>query len=335
MRELFGIASKLTLKKLLNFIRVIAGYYSSRLLRRPIVLGMPFALAIEPTTSCNLRCPECTSGLRAFTRPTGMLDMDFFKSIVDGAEKELMYLNFYFQGEPFLNRKLSEMISYSSAKKIYTSTSTNAHYLDDDNAKRIVESGLDRLIISIDGTTQAVYEKYRIGGSLEKVLKGAGNIIFWKKKLKKKLPLIVFQFLVVKHNEHQVNEAKKIAKEIGADKIVFKTAQINDSEDVNNLIPRNKRYSRYKFRNGKWEIKNKLLNHCWRLWHSTVITWDGKMVPCCFDKDANYKMGDLHSNSFNEIWNGNDYMHFRKSVLINRKNNSICTNCTEGTTVFN
>jgi radical SAM protein with 4Fe4S-binding SPASM domain len=119
------------------------------------------------------------------------------------------------------------------------------------------------------------------------------------------------------------------------DKIVFKTAQIYDYENGNALIPHNAKYARYKKnKNGKFELRNELLNHCWKLWHSSVITWDGKTVPCCFDKDAHYTMGNLHEDGFKKIWKGSAYNRFRSSVLKSRKETDICQNCSEGTTVF-
>ena len=170
----------------------------------------------------------------------------------------------------------------------------------------------------------------------EKVLEGTRNIIDWKKKLNSKKPYVVFQFLVVHPNEHQIEKAKKLAKETGVDNIVFKTAQVYDYQKGNSLIPETKKYSRYKENNnGEYELKNKLLNHCWKLWHSSVITWDGKTVPCCFDKDAKYKMGNLNEHKFRVIWKGNLYSQFRQAVLKSRKETDICTNCSEGSTVFN
>jgi radical SAM protein with 4Fe4S-binding SPASM domain len=297
--------------------------------------GLPVSIAIEPTTSCNLRCPECPSGLRSFSRPTGMLDKTFFEKTIDELSNHLVYLIFYFQGEPYLNPAFLEMVQYASLKNIYTATSTNAHYLNDENAKRTVESGLDRLIISIDGTTQDVYEQYRIGGSLDKVLKGTRNIVKWKKMLRSKTPHTIFQYLVVRPNEHQTNGVKKLARDLGVDEVAFKTAQVYDYENGNPLIPENEKFSRYKKRDdGKWEIKNKLLDHCWKMWHSCVLTWDGKVVPCCFDKDASHAMGDLKESSFKEIWFGEKYNAFRKSLLGGRSAVDICTNCTEGTKVW-
>ncbi|MCY7292216.1 MAG: radical SAM protein, partial [Ferruginibacter sp.] len=145
--------SKLTLRRLINGGKVLGSFYVSRLLKRPVQWGYPVSISFEPTTSCNLRCPECPSGLRQFSRPTGMLQNDFFTKTIDEIHKELLYLIFYFQGEPYLNPDFLKMVKYASYKKIYTATSTNAHYLNDDAARKTVESGLDRLIISIDGTT--------------------------------------------------------------------------------------------------------------------------------------------------------------------------------------
>src|SRR5690242_1278530 len=270
-----NLFSKLTFRRSFNAAKVMASYQLTKLFKKPLQWGYPISISFEPTTSCNLRCPECPSGLREFTRPTGMLKKDFFKETIDDVYKELLYLIFYFQGEPFLNPDFLEMVKYAHNKGIYTATSTNAHYLTDEKAKRTVESGLDRLIISIDGTTQDVYKQYRVGGQLDKVISGAKNIVRWKKELKSKKPFVVFQFLVVKPNEHQIEDVKKLAKEIGVDDVWFKTAQVYDfKHDPNNLIPTIDKYSRYSKKGDEYEFKGKLANHCWRLWHDPVITWD-------------------------------------------------------------
>ncbi len=264
-----------------------------------------------------------------------MLEDDLFKKIIDDIHRQLWYLIFYFQGEPYLHPKFLDLVKYASSKGIYTATSTNAHYLTDANARKTVESGLDRLIISIDGTTQEVYEQYRIGGKLEKVLEGTRNIVKWKKELKSSTPHIIFQFLVVQPNEHQIAEVEQLAKELGVDEIGLKTAQIYDYEHGSPLIPTIDKYSRYaKQSDGSWKIKNRLLNHCWKLWHSCVITWDGGVVPCCFDKDAWYNMGSLQEQSFRSLWWNGPYKDFREKVLRSRSEIEMCKNCTEGTKVW-
>jgi radical SAM protein with 4Fe4S-binding SPASM domain len=331
-----NLLSKLTFRRLWNAGKVLSSYYMSKWTKKPIQWGYPVSISFEPTTSCNLRCPECPSGLRAFTRPTGMLQKDFFRDTIDQLSGDLLYLIFYFQGEPYLNPSFLDMVQYASQKGIYTATSTNAHYLNDANARKTVESGLDRLIISIDGTTQDVYQQYRVGGKLEKVLQGARNIMKWKKELNSKTPFVFFQFLVVKPNEHQIEDVKKLAKEIGVDDVRFKTAQVYDYEnDPNKLIPTLDKFSRYrKNTQGEFEFKNSLSNHCWRLWHATVISWDGLVVPCCFDKDAQHTLGDLKGKPFKEVWHSDDYVQFRRQILQSRKNIDICANCSEGTKVW-
>lgn len=310
---------------------VYASFYLSRWTKKPIQWGMPFSISIEPTTSCNLRCPECPSGLRSFTRPTGMLQPELFRKTIDEMQWHLSYLTFYFQGEPYLHKEFLDMVQYARSKKIYTATSTNAHYLNDVNAKKTVLSGLDRLIISIDGTTQETYKAYRVGGHLKKVMEGAKNVMKWKKELKSQTPYVIFQFLVVKHNEHQVEDLREIAREIGVDEVILKTAQVYDYEHGNPLIPEDEKYSRYKKNaDGTYSIKNTLENSCWKLWHSCVITWDGKVVPCCFDKDAQYRQGDMNDLSFKDIWFGEAYRDFRSKLVRSRKEIDICTNCSEG-----
>ncbi len=329
------LVKKLTLKKLSNAFKVWISYQISKRTKQAANYGLPISIAIEPTTSCNLRCPECPSGLRQFTRPIGMLEPSFFKTTIDSVYKELIYLTFYFQGEPYLNPNFLEMVKYASNKNIYTSTSTNAHYLTPEQALKTVESKLDRLIISIDGTTQETYEQYRIGGVFQKVIDGTKNIIAAKKKLNSRTPHIIFQFLVVKPNEHQLNDVRQLADELGVDEVVFKTAQVYDFKNGNPLIPANQKYSRYKQQtDGTFKIKNELLNQCWRMWSSCVVTWDGIVVPCCFDKDAKHQLGDLKKQKFNSIWESNSYQLFRRSILKSRQEIDICMNCSEGTKVL-
>ena len=327
--------STLSWRKVGNYILLLTGYFISRWTKKVVHLGNPWSIAIEPTTSCNLRCPECPSGLRSFSRPTGMLEKNRFEKLIKEISPDLAYLTFYFQGEPYLNPGFLEMVSVAARQGIYTSTSTNAHYLKEDVARKTIESGLHRIIISLDGTTQETYEKYRIGGDLDKVIEGTKNLVRLKKELNSHTPHIIFQFLVVRHNEHQIADVYKLAEELGVDEVKLKTAQIYDFENGSDLMPVQDKYSRYaRKKDGTFRIKNPLLNHCWQMWHSCVVTWDGKVVPCCFDKDAQHSLGQTGQTSFGSIWKSPEYHQFRASVLKSRNEIDICTNCTEGTTVW-
>lgn len=319
----------------LNLMKLRFTFHLSRWRGKVVHRGMPLNISVEPTTSCNLRCPECPSGLRAFSRPTGMMEPAFFKSLVSELRPGLASINFYFQGEPFLNTNLHEMIGFAAQRGIYTATSTNAHYLNAENAEKTVRSGLHRLIISIDGTSQDTYQQYRIGGKLDKVIQGTKEILAARKRLKSRTPHVIFQFLVVKPNEHQTDDVLRLAKDLGVDEVRFKTAQVYDFENGNPLIPDNEKYSRYrKGLDGKWKLKNKMENHCWRMWQGCVVTWDGKVVPCCFDKDAQHTLGEVSKTDFRSLWKSSDYNNFRRSVLTNREEIDICKNCTEGTKVW-
>ena len=334
-KDNFQILRHLTFARLVNLVLLRFSYSISRILKRSIVWGKPFTVSIEPTTACNLGCSECPSGLKNFTRPTGKLDLELNRQLIQQLGKQLFYINYYFQGEPFLHPQFLELIKDAKKQHIYTATSTNAHFITEKRAQEIVQSGLDRILISIDGTTQEVYEQYRVHGTLQKVLDGTKHLVEARKKLKSKTPHIIFQFLVVRPNEHQIEDAKLLANEHQVDEIRFKTAQVYNYEDGNPLIPTIEKYSRYKrHANGKFTVKSSLDNHCWRMWSGAVVTWDGKVVPCCFDKDATHEMGNLSKENFNAIWKGIAYTAFRKQLLKGRKEIDICKNCSEGTKVW-
>ena len=334
-QDSLNFLSKLTTRRAWNFTQVLASFYYSKWTRRAVQWGMPVTVSIEPTTACNLRCPECPSGLRAFSRDTGNLKEDFFRKTIQELHRDLFYLIFYFQGEPYINPRFLDMVQFAHSKKIFTITSTNGHFLDDENARKTVESGLDRLIISVDGTTQETYEQYRISGKLDTVLEGARNIVKWKKKLKSRRPHVVFQFLVVRPNEHQIPEIYRLAREIGVNEVKLKTAQVYDYEHGNPLIPTLDQFARYRqMPDGDWQVKHALDPHCWKLWHSCVITWDGIVVPCCFDKDAQHRLGDLKKTTFRNLWHSPAYYDFRRAILRGRDQIDICQNCTEGCAVW-
>ncbi len=223
------------------------------------------------------------------------------------------------------------MVSYAKYRKIFSTTSTNGHFLTKENAIKTIESGLDRLIISLDGLDQLTYEKYRVGGNFEKVKQGIQNLVIAKKETGNNHPFIVIQFIVFKTNEHQLEEAKKLKKKWGVDKVEIKTAQVYSVQDKNQLIPENKKHRRYhQNEKNEWIIKHDIPNKCNRMWRAAVVSWDAQVVPCCFDKDADFQMGNLLENSFEEIKNSEKYTHFRNQVFTNRKQIDICRNCTEG-----
>jgi radical SAM protein with 4Fe4S-binding SPASM domain len=333
--ELIALIKFFSVKKAVNVIRLYLSVIVSRFFKKSYISGLPFALSIEPTTSCNLGCPECPSGLKQFTRKIGNLSVTLNKKIIDELKGSLTYINYYFQGEPYINKNFFDFVQYANSNKIFCSTSTNGHFLNDENCVKTIESGLKRLIISIDGNSQETYEIYRKKGKYERVIEGTKNIIKWKKELNSQYPHVIFQFLVFKTNEHLIEEMKTLAANLGVDELRLKTAQFYNFENGNELIPNNEKYSRYrKTKNGNYILKNKFSNHCWRMWSSAVVTSKGGIVPCCFDKDSVNTLGDLEKENFQKVWLSKKYNDFRKQIFSDRKEIEICQNCSEGSKVW-
>ena len=325
---------RISFYKWVNLFKLFLSYSYSRFSKTPVIWGLPYAIAFEPTTACNLKCPECPSGLRKFTRPTGNADFLLFENTIKQTHKHAFYLTLYFQGEPLINPDFHKMVRKAKQNKFYVATSSNAHFFNKENAIKTVESGLDKLIISLDGLTQETYSKYRIEGTLQKVLDGIENLVKAKKELGSSTPFIIVQFLAFSHNEHEIGSVKKIKNKLGVDSVKIKSAQFYEP-DRSDLIPENEELSRYKkTESGSYAIKNKIVNRCWRLWSSPVITQDGLVLPCCFDKDAEHSLGKLNGVSFTNIWKENKYNDFRKQVFSDRSKIDICRNCSEGSKVW-
>ncbi|MCX6278725.1 MAG: radical SAM protein [Bacteroidetes bacterium] len=345
---------QLRLRQLLNFIWLVYGYLISRITKRVYHRGMPVAVSIEPNNTCNLHCPECPAGIKELTRPQGFMDPILFRSIIDQLSPFLAYLTLYFQGEPYLSKHLFDFVAYARSQKIFTVTSTNGHFLNEKTVKQTIDSGLNRLIISLDGFDRQSYEQYRKGGDFVKVIEGIRLVVSEKKRQKRQNPQIILQCLILKPNENNLEEIRRLGKELGVDQVVFKTAQFNNYKNGNPLMPVNPKFSRYtkKVQSSKFKvqsssqstIKTPLLPisnlptyqltslpsySCFRSWSSCVITWDGKVVPCCFDKDAAHLLGDLTKQSFQEIREGKPIHDFRRKILLNRKGIDICSNCSQ------
>ena len=331
LRMAMDLVRHLTPYRILNILKIYSSYWLSRLLRKNLQWGLPISISVEPTTFCNLNCPECPSGLKKFSRPTGKITREDFANILEQMGRHLQYITLYFQGEPLLNKDFAEFVRMARCKNIYVATSTNAHYLDENAAHEMVQSGLNRLIISLDGTDADTYVKYRRGGNFNQVLENIKTMVRVRKASGKKHPLLELQFLVLKHNQHQVEEIKKLGKELGFDIVSLKTAQVYEFEEGNDFIPDIDRYSRYeKQADGKYRIKNKLPNYCFRMWSGCVVTWDSRVVPCCFDKDAEHQFGKMDEQDFKTIWRSPDYNAFRQQILKDRSQIDICRNCSEG-----
>ena len=321
---------KLTVKRIINYSLLRLEYVLSFIAKKPYLHTKPFAASIEPANYCNLRCPECPTGRLEIDKKGLNLSFAAFQKMINPLLPELFYLNLYFQGEPFLNKELTEMIAYAHKKNIITNISTNGHFLSEEIIDKIISSHLDRIIISVDGTTAETYEQYRVGGKFDTVIEGIERLVQRKKERKSSTPFIELQFIVFSTNEHEISSIKRIAKETGVDAIKLKTAQLYDYKHGNPLMPTIDKYNRYrKMADGTFIRKKAVRNSCWKSWSSVVVSTEGDVLPCCFDKHKEYTYGNLFEQGFGSIWNGNKATAFRTQVLKNRKCIGMCTNCTE------
>jgi len=301
-------------------------YLASLITGRAVTYGLPPAIGIELTNHCNLECPECLTGSGRMTRSKGYMDVSLFDKIISELKDFLYYLTLSFQGESMMHPRFFYFLA--RAHEIKTVLSTNGHFLSPENASKLVKSGLHKLIVSIDGMDQDTYSCYRRGGALNSVLDGVKNVHDANLRAGRPLKLEV-QFLVSRKNEHQVDFVRHFASEMKAS-FRLKSLQIINPDSYDTWLPSNPRYSRYKKKNDEYTIKSQLPDRCARLWFNPVITWNGKVVPCCFDKDADHILGDMNEDTFRDIWNGPKYRIFRKSVLAGRYMTEICRNCTSG-----
>jgi radical SAM protein with 4Fe4S-binding SPASM domain len=319
-------------RRLTNFLAVLASMGFSWALRRPIVWGRPFMLMVEPTNFCNLKCPLCPSGNGQMLRPRGNMELDDFKRLVDQLGDEVFMMMMWNQGEPFINKCFNQMVRYAHDRGIFTFTSTNGHFIrSDEQARAIVESGLDEIIVSLDGVDQETYAKYRVGGQIERVFDGVRLLVKAKEFLGVQTPLINLQFIVMKHNERDLAEAELLAKGLKVDKFLVKTAQVYSSADAEEFLPEEEQYRRYERKEEGLVVKGQPARGCKVLWYSSMVNWNGAVAPCCFDKDVDFEMGQaFNGQSFDEIWRGRAYMDFRQQLLANRNGHDMCRNCSEG-----
>lgn len=319
----------LTIKKACNLLKNRASFVWSLVSGSGRVAGAPVTLSVEPCAVCQLRCPECVLGSGQLKRSRKFIDFELYKKLIDQNRDTLCYLTLYFQGEPFLSPRIFDMISYADQRGIFTATSTNAQNIDDTTAEKIVASGLKKLIVSLDGTTQSSYERYRQGGKMENVLAAIEKINGEKAKKSVATPAIELQFIVFRHNEAEIGAFKRLAKRLKVQKATVKTAQIYDFQNKENLIPNKRNLSRYAKKNGIWRLKRSKHNFCLRQWQGAVVTTDGDVVPCCFDKNADFSFGQLANADFMQLWHGERAARFRQQILRDCAAFEMCRNCPE------
>lgn len=314
----------LTILRLLNLLSAVCNYLFLKIKQSHRPTNNPITITLELSSVCNLACPECPVGMGKVKRDNKFLDLDLAKSIIDRHYRHAIVAIMYFQGEPMLNPSWSEIVQYARKKNLYTIMSTNAQLLDAINCKRVINSGLNRIILSAEGIDQSVYEQYRIGGSFLSVVEGLKKLSIVKREAGTNGFEIVYQTLLTKYTENHLHYIRRKALSWGADRVEFKTIQIyNQSQNnIDKWLPTRVQYQRKNLRKGyRYKVRSIV---CWRLLTNAVYTADGVLLPCCFDKLGEYPFG----LELNKAWHSNARMVFINRLRKGRDNPDICRNCT-------
>lgn len=311
-----------TPRKFANLLSIKA----QRWLRCDQVMGMPAYYFIDPINICNLRCPLCPTGRGILARPRGRMTVADLKRIVDEIAPYAYRVELYNWGEPLLHPQIFDMIKYVSQRRISVGLSSNLNHLDADMARRLVESGLSQLVVSIDGATQDSYGAYRRRGKLADVLRNLELLLETRRTLKLRTPFIIWRMLIGKHNEREVEAVRTMAYEIGVDS--FSTGMLfvdtHDPKQVGQWLPTDPAYSGYDYREEKLEN----VWDCHDLWEGMVINWDGGVAPCCWLHDAQCDFGNVTHQTIRQIWNGPNYVSARRVIgRRGRRPNDVPTIC--------
>lgn len=348
---------RLTCKRILNVLRAECSYALS-LAKIVHVQHLPTFVSIEPANFCQLHCPECPVGNSQIrSAETGenyahherksVMEWQDYLAILGKISPVIHTLILHWQGEPLLNKNIAEMVRAAKAEGLYVMLSTNGQLLNEELARSLYDAGLDRIVISIDGFSQETYEKYRAEGSLKKAMDSLRH---------RSAKVIELQTLALRSNESEWPWIRSHFRQLGADQFTLKTAQFYDYENGNEQMPTDSRFCRYqKDKNGRYSLKKNLrilpnslypifakihAHSCHRLWTGCVISTSGNVYPCCYDKAHSYPMGNLLTQSLEEVWHSDAANSFRHTFVHGNSANSgntssanfgeafsICRNC--------
>ena len=327
LKLLLAYCKCLNLGKISNYILLKTALFLSRVTGKMILWGKPFAITFETVSGCNLQCPGCETGIGALERKSGLMDTDEFLLVLNKLPKTVFHINLHAQGEPLLHNDIGNFIRLARQRKIFVSMSTNGTLLNQSIAQTLINAGLNHIIVSLDGFDQKSYSEYRKGGDFDTVVNNTKELIRLRKKSGKNSPFVEIQTVVTKHNENHLNSIKRIAKSIGADVFTLKTAYVPDLSSLPSYFTNNKKYRRYKTsKNGTLSSIKKPPRFCFRQRSGFVVLNNMDVVPCCFDKNARWKIGNLTSDSFESILKNEKSILLQK--LLQSKNPPLmCENC--------
>lgn len=323
------------IKALKNFLKVELQHY----LRNPYVKGYPYMLTFETGNLCQLECPLCPVGRGKESLPQGFLKFENFKKLIGEIGEYLVIVFLYNWGEPLLNKDIFKMAQLARKNGIFTIMSTNLNRFNDKICEKLIVSGPDMLLVSLDGASQETVEKYQRGNNYLEVMGNIESILEAKRDLGKERPILQWRFLVNKYNEHDIPKAKRIASRLGINLELGTLAcdmgrmlfldPYEQFENIKSWLPLNEKHSLYNYKEQK--RKNIPENDCSFLWRHSIVNWDGSVFPCCWVYDSEFSFGNAFERNFEDIWNNENYISARSLFNGGDRNNknalTICDIC--------
>jgi MoaA/NifB/PqqE/SkfB family radical SAM enzyme len=296
--------------------------YRRELYDRPLELGPPQVMYLDPATVCNLRCPICPTGNGTLRIAKTAMKLPEFEAVLEQIPETVRLIELYNWGESLLNPIILEMIERLKARQIELRVDTNLSFeKPDDFFEQLVRSGLDEIRVSADGLSQDVYEKFRVGGKIDLVQANLRTLVRFKRQLGVSHPRVIWKYIVNRHSEPEVEDARRLAGEIGVE---FATSPIglgeylpepdvdlrwDDDAKREAWLPRDQAWWRPFYRE-QTELPINPTPCDW-LFEKPVVAASRKVLPCCYVSDEKWAFGDLATQSFDEIWNGPAYRSAR------------------------
>jgi radical SAM protein with 4Fe4S-binding SPASM domain len=294
----------------------------------------PTKITVESGNVCNLRCPLCPTGQVDPSATKGLLPYETFEKVLDQLGKDLITIRLYNWGEPLLNKDLIRMCELAYRRRVSIKLSSHLNNLTDEQAEGLLRAKVKKIYISADGATPETYAIYRRGGDFHKLLDNIRMLVSKKRKLGAYYTRIIWLFHVFRHNEHEVDTVRELARELGVElklnqartdmgKEVFETAEEALVRD-GHWLPTNDAYCAYD-RDQKHAQREPM---CTLPWKDTAINWDGTVLACCSIYSEKYAYGSIHDASFSEVWNNPMYVDARREIIGRKETReTICKTC--------
>jgi radical SAM protein with 4Fe4S-binding SPASM domain len=274
-----------------------------RIHKASLLKSAPLYLIIDPSFACQLQCPYCHGNM---VREAGVslpvMKEDMVDAILAKYGDTLLQAHFFNWGEPLLNNKFSLFVKKAHELDIWTTSSSNFSLnISEESIDSIILSGLDLLIVSVDGTTQETYERYRVGGNLQLVLDNLKTLVERRRILGSRTPEIRFQILDFPWTHDQIEEARAIATDIGVDEFDAKGGCIHPPKKLVNLtagqntkkVLMREGYQTNFLRLQKEKKEKYRYFGCDHLYHQLSINSDGSVHPCCYVYEPGHAVGHV------------------------------------------